>query len=118
MTCPTDLRVRASAAAVLLGVIVAVGPGGVTAQSPSPSDWTSHNYDLANRRYAPLSEINTETVGRLRLAWTFPTRGMNISQVTPLVVNGVMYTTAGINRDVVALDAATGQLLWHWRPTG
>jgi quinoprotein glucose dehydrogenase len=39
-------------------------------------------------------------------------------QVSPLVVDGVMYTTAGVNRDVVALDAATGQLLWHWRPTG
>ena len=39
-------------------------------------------------------------------------------QVSPLIVDGVMYTTAGVNRDVVALDAATGQLLWHWRPTG
>jgi quinoprotein glucose dehydrogenase len=39
-------------------------------------------------------------------------------QVSPLVVNGVMYTTAGSNRDVVAIDAATGQTLWHWRPTG
>jgi glucose dehydrogenase len=39
-------------------------------------------------------------------------------QVSPLIVDGVMYTTAGVTRDVVALDAATGQLLWHWRPTG
>ena len=39
-------------------------------------------------------------------------------QVSPLIVDGVMYTTASVNRDVVALDAATGQLLWHWRPTG
>jgi quinoprotein glucose dehydrogenase len=39
-------------------------------------------------------------------------------QVSPLIVDGVMYTTAGVNRDVVALDAASGQLLWHWRPTG
>ena len=39
-------------------------------------------------------------------------------QVSPLIVDGVMYTTAGVNRDVVALDAATGQQLWHWRPTG
>ena len=38
-------------------------------------------------------------------------------QVSPLIVDGVMLT-AGVNRDVVALDAATGQLLWHWRPTG
>ena len=37
-------------------------------------------------------------------------------QVGPLIVDGVMYTTAGVNRDVVALDAATGQQLWHWRP--
>ena len=39
-------------------------------------------------------------------------------QVSPLIVDGVMYTAAGVNRDVVALDAATGQQLWHWRPTG
>ncbi len=39
-------------------------------------------------------------------------------QVSPLIVDGVMYTAAGANRDVVALDAATGQQLWHWRPTG
>jgi quinoprotein glucose dehydrogenase len=39
-------------------------------------------------------------------------------QVSPLIVDGVMYTTAGANRDVVALDAATGQQLWQWRPTG
>ncbi len=39
-------------------------------------------------------------------------------QVSPLIVDGVMYTTASVTRDVVALDAATGQLLWHWRPTG
>jgi quinoprotein glucose dehydrogenase len=39
-------------------------------------------------------------------------------QVSPLVVNGVMYTTASANRDVVAIDAGTGQTLWQWRPTG
>ncbi|MEO8098667.1 MAG: PQQ-binding-like beta-propeller repeat protein, partial [Acidobacteriota bacterium] len=39
-------------------------------------------------------------------------------QVSPLIVDGVMYTTASATRDVVAIDAASGQLLWHWRPTG
>jgi quinoprotein glucose dehydrogenase len=39
-------------------------------------------------------------------------------QVSPLIVDGVMYTTASATRDVVAIDAATGQLLWHWRPAG
>jgi outer membrane protein assembly factor BamB len=64
-----------------------------------------------------------DNVRDLRLAWRWSARNFgprppNQMQVSPPIVDGVMYTTAGVKRDVVALDAATGQLLWHWRPTG
>jgi glucose dehydrogenase len=73
--------------------------------------------------FARESDQRQATSGDLRVAWrwsarNFGPRPATQMQVSPLIVDGVMYTTAGINRDVVALDAATGQLLWHWRPTG
>jgi quinoprotein glucose dehydrogenase len=112
MRGPSGVRIDVGAVAVVIGYLIATaGLGGLAAQTPgSPGDWTSHNYDLANRRYAPLDQINTDTVGNLRLAWSFPTRGTNVSQVTPLVVNGVMYFHSPST--FFALDAVTGRQLW------
>jgi len=55
-------------------------------------DWPLHNLDLHGSRYADLDEINTATVSGLDVAWTFEAGAANsITQVTPLVVGGVMY---------------------------
>jgi quinoprotein glucose dehydrogenase len=74
-------------------------------------------------RYSAAGQIDAANVRDLRVAWRWSARNFGPRpaaqmQVSPLIVDGVMYTTAGVNRDVVALDAATGQQLWHWRPTG
>src|SRR6188508_1488220 len=91
--------------------------------SKGEAEWRFFGSDNGATRYSPANQINAANVKDLRVAWrwsarNFGPRPATAMQVSPLIVDGVMYTTAGVNRDVVALDAATGQLLWHWRPTG
>jgi quinohemoprotein ethanol dehydrogenase len=75
------------------------------------ADWPLHNLDIRNTRFSPLDEINPQNVDRLALAWSYQATGReNIAQVTPLVVDGVMYLHSGSK--LVALDAATGQSVW------
>ena len=75
------------------------------------TNWTSHNLDLANSRYSALDEIDTGNVGRLTELWSVAVpAGVNVGQVTPLVVDGLMYFHAGAN--VMAVDATTGESVW------
>lgn len=75
------------------------------------TDWSLHNADLGNRRYAPLDEINVSNVDKMVLKWSFEVGGAeNLRQVTPLVVDGVMYFNAGSK--LYAVNAATGQQIW------
>ena len=93
-------------AAVLCAALpfVLSGQGGST-------DWTSQNIDLHNRRFSPLDEVNTGNVGDLDVAWTFETDATdNISQATPVVVDGVMYLHS--RSTLFALDASTGAPIW------
>jgi len=72
---------------------------------------TNGNYDQT--RYHPSSQINLETVGRLKLAWTFQTEIKESMEVSPIVVNGIMYVTTSFNH-VYALNAETGKQIWHF----
>ena len=80
-------------------------------------EWPTYGGDLGHTRYAPLDRINAANFGNLEVAWRFKTDNlgprpeMNFES-TPLMVNGRVYSTAGTRRAVVALDAATGELLW------
>ena len=79
--------------------------------SGGPGDWPLHNRDLGSGRYSSLDAINTSNVGRLALAWQFDAGAEHsIRQVTPVVVDGVMYLNAG--GTTFALDAASGQPIW------
>jgi quinoprotein glucose dehydrogenase len=87
----------------------------------SKGDWPEYNGNSAAQRYSPLDQINAENVSSLKVAWRFSTEKFGPSAEfnntgTPLEVDGVLYATAGATRNVIALDAATGQLLWMWRP--
>jgi quinoprotein glucose dehydrogenase len=80
-------------------------------------EWPTYGGDLGNTKYSPLSQINASNFNTLKLAWRFQTENMGPRpefnmEDTPLMVKGVVYTTAGSRRDVVALDAGTGELLW------
>ena len=85
-----------------------------TLRNPSPNDWLHWRRTSDGTGYSPLDQINRQTVGRLQLAWAWSMEPGNL-QATPLVHDGVMYlpNPGGI---VQALDAATGDLLWEYRP--
>ncbi len=75
------------------------------------ANWISYNGDYSGRRYSKLSEINTNNVSRLRAAWVFHARNTSRLEVTPVVVNGLMFVTT--SNDAFALDARTGRMVWH-----
>jgi quinoprotein glucose dehydrogenase len=80
-------------------------------------EWPTYGGDLGNTRYSPLDQINADNFSKLQIAWRFKTdhqgpRPEFQFESTPLMVHGVLFTTAGSRRAVLALDAATGELLW------
>ena len=80
-------------------------------------EWTTYGGDLANTRYAALDQINSGNFDKLQIAWRFKTENLGPRpefqfESTPLMARGVVYSVAGTRRTVVALDAATGELLW------
>jgi quinoprotein glucose dehydrogenase len=80
-------------------------------------EWPSYGGDLGHTRYAPLEQIDADNFGRLEVAWRFSTINMGPMpeyrfQSTPLMVDGMLYTTGGSRRAVTALDAATGEQRW------
>jgi quinoprotein glucose dehydrogenase len=84
-------------------------------------EWREYGGNIAAHRYSPLAQINRDNVSRLEIAWTFNTgnygpRPEARNEATPLMVGGVLYTTVGVTRNVVAIDPKTGETLWVWRP--
>jgi len=80
-------------------------------------EWPTYGGDLGNTRYSALDQINAANFDKLEVAWRFKTDNLGPRpeanlESTPLMVKGVLYSTAGTRRSVVALDAATGELLW------
>jgi quinoprotein glucose dehydrogenase len=101
---------------VLIGIlsisVVALGQ-----YRPKDTEWPSYNADLAGSRYRPLDQINASNFNKLEVAWRFKTDSIGNRpeyklEGTPLMVNGVVYAAAGSRRAAIALDAATGELLW------
>jgi quinoprotein glucose dehydrogenase len=99
-------------------VLVLVIAARLAAQSGTThGEWRSYAGDAGSTRYAPLSQIDAANFNRLEIAWRFKTDSLGPRpefqlEATPLMVDGIVYTTAGTRRDVVALDAGTGELLW------
>ena len=104
-------------------------PVGATADSAAPSagsqlhgstEWLNNRGDLASTSYAPLDQINRENVSKLRIAWRWKSDNFGPTpeyyyRATPLMADGVLYTSAGLRRNVVAIDAVTGETLWMYR---
>ena len=95
-------------------------PAPAPARSPD-ADWPMHNRDFAGTRYSPLNQINTSNVATLVKTWSFKLQPDNapaltgsevFQEVTPIVINGVMYMPAG-NR-IVALEPETGKEVWRY----
>jgi alcohol dehydrogenase (cytochrome c) len=83
---------------------------------PEDGNWLSIRRTYDGWGYSPLDEITTENVSRLRPVWAFATSENRAHEAAPVVNNGVMFITTPQNQ-VIALEAATGNLLWrHTRP--
>jgi quinoprotein glucose dehydrogenase len=110
-----------SAAAIIVLIFFSASLAAQTdSAAPASYPWQTLNGNVQATRYSPLDQINAENAASLRVAWRFnmdnfgpTTEGSNVT--TPVIVNGTLFATAGITRDIVALDADTGQMLWLWR---
>src|ERR1043166_7604645 len=80
--------------------------------TPRAGDWPTYHGHLSGNRHSPLHEINTENVARLAPKWMFPIASSRSLEVTPLVVEGVMYVTTA--NQAYALDARSGRQIWHY----
>jgi quinoprotein glucose dehydrogenase len=106
------LRGAALASLITLATLPIAGQSGARG-----GEWTTYGADLGNTRYAALDQINALNFGSLELAWRFRTESLGPRpeyqlESTPLMVHGIVYSTAGTRRAVVALDAATGEQMW------
>ncbi|MGD0136528.1 MAG: pyrroloquinoline quinone-dependent dehydrogenase [Bryobacteraceae bacterium] len=88
-------------------------------QQPSTKngEWPHYTADLKGTKYSPLDQINASNFNKLEVAWRFKTDNLGTRpeyklEGTPIMVKGVLYTTAGTRRSVVALDPKTGELMW------
>jgi quinoprotein glucose dehydrogenase len=92
--------------------------GAQAVQAPGPGfDWPTYGGNLASQRYSPADQITKDNFNRLEIAWRLKTdflgpRPDTLYSATPLLVDRVLYTTAGMRRAAVALNAATGEMLW------
>jgi glucose dehydrogenase len=101
--------------AVVVTVLMTTGVSGEPATKKG--EWATYGGDLGNTRYAPLDQINATNFRQLDVAWRFKTDNLGPRpefklEGTPLMVNGVLYATAGTRRAVVALHPGTGELRW------
>src|SRR5579863_5581949 len=101
--------------ALILSSLLGAQSGGQP--STKNGDWPYYTADLKGTKYSPLDQINAANFNKLEVAWRFKTDNLgprleNNLESTPLMAKGVLYSVAGTRRAVVALDAATGELLW------
>ena len=104
---------------VVLGGLLAAGASPAAAQTGN-GEWRSYGGDIANTRYAPLDQIRADNFNDLEVAWRVKTANFGPEpefnfQSTPLMAGGVLYSTAGVRRAAIAMDAGTGELLWMHR---
>src|SRR6187549_2172084 len=116
----TAVRVVPAIALLALGVATFVPriQGQNTGQpSTKNGEWPMYTADLSGSKYSPLDQIDASNFSKMEVAWRFKTDNLGPYpefklEGTPLVVNGVMYTTGGTRRSVVALNPRTGELKW------
>ena len=102
-------------ATVLASGLLALPAG--AQQGAKNGEWRTYGGDLGNTHYSALDQISASNFDKLEVAWRFKTSNLGPRpefnlESTPLMANGVLYAAAGTRRSVVALDAATGELLW------
>jgi quinohemoprotein ethanol dehydrogenase len=110
----------AAVAVLLMGCDSTPGPPPVdserlAAAASDPTQWMTAGRTYAEERYSPLSAINAESIDKLGLAWSYEFDTSRGQEATPLIVDGVLYTTTAWSK-VFAFDAKAGSLLWSYDP--
>ena len=107
------------AVAALAALLPAAFPA--TAQEGTTrGEWRHFGGDAGGTKYAPLDTITAENFSSLKVAWRYRTENFGPKpeynlEATPVMAGGVLYTTAGLSRHVVAIDAITGETRWTFR---
>jgi quinoprotein glucose dehydrogenase len=133
-------RFPTSLTLVLAAAVLCAPPAQSQQTKPEPSvgakpgEWRYLNADPQSTRYSPLDQITRDNFKDLKIAWRWkpaigpapsslggtaqgngdPTLAMYKSEATPVMAGGVVYTAAGGQRVVAAIDAASGRQLWMW----
>ena len=89
-------------------------------QGAAKGEWRFYGGDAGSTKYSALDQINSSNVRKLEIAWRWKAENFGPRpdynwEVTPLMIGGVLYFTAGSRRDAIAVDAATGETLWMYR---
>lgn len=98
-------------APIAISASIDIQPADLLVQ-PVGANWISYNGDYTGRRFSSLTQITPANVEQLRAQWVFHAREGSPLEVTPVVVNGVMFVTS--QNDAFALDARTGRAIWHY----
>lgn len=100
---------------------IVINPQAARTDGSADVAWKNFGGELSAQRYAPLSDIAAENVASLEVAWRWKAANFgpspeirNVSM--PIMHDGKLFLGAGATRNVVAIDAETGQTLWMWRP--
>jgi quinoprotein glucose dehydrogenase len=112
-----SLLVAAAATASVFGLVGARAGAQSATTAGAVVDWPTYGGNLASHRYSPADQITKDNFSKLQIAWRLKTdflgpRPDTLYSATPLLVDGVLYTTAGMRRAAIALNATTGEMLW------
>ncbi|HKM64491.1 MAG TPA: PQQ-binding-like beta-propeller repeat protein, partial [Acidisphaera sp.] len=107
-----------------LGLLAAVGAGAAARADEAldkaaadPNGWAMAGHGYDNSRFSPLTQINTQNVGHLRLAYSFQLASLRSNESSPIVIGDTMYvSTSWGPKFVYALNAATGERKWTYEP--
>jgi quinoprotein glucose dehydrogenase len=85
--------------------------------STKNGDWPNYTADNTGSRYSPLNQIDASNFSKLEVAWRYKTDNLGPRpeyklEGTPVAIKGILYTTGGTRRSVVALDGRTGEVIW------
>ena len=116
----TTIKALSSAITTMLVLLMSPISLGQQGTSVFEGDWPSWAGSSNASRYSPLDQITAENVEDLEIAWRWSTQGFGpgtdfVNPSTPLEIDGVLYANVGTTRNVVALDATSGQVLWMYR---
>src|SRR5207237_1148842 len=117
MMSRTGCRLTLASVLALVGIGIGLSGQGVGQPSTKNGDWPAYTSDIKGTRYSPLDQINASNFNKLEVAWRFKTDNLGTRpeyklEGTPLMINGMLYATAGTRRSVVALKADTGEMIW------